>query len=33
MSSAVITAVLLVMALFVAYMRWRVLPIQPRRVA
>jgi uncharacterized membrane protein YphA (DoxX/SURF4 family) len=33
MSSAAITAVLLVMATFVAYMRWRVAPIQPRRVA
>jgi uncharacterized membrane protein YphA (DoxX/SURF4 family) len=32
-SSAAITAVLLVMATFVAYMRWRVVPIQPRRVA
>jgi hypothetical protein len=31
-SSAVITAVLLAMATFVAYMRWRVAPIQPRRV-
>jgi uncharacterized membrane protein YphA (DoxX/SURF4 family) len=30
-SSAVITAVLLVVGTFVAYMRWRVLPIQPRR--
>ena len=32
-SSAVTTAVLLAMATFVAYMRWRVAPIQPRRVA
>ncbi len=32
-SSAVITAVLLLMATFVAYMRWRVAPIPPRRVA
>ena len=32
MSSAVITAVLLAAATFVAYMRWRVAPIQPRRV-
>ena len=32
MSSAVITAVMFLMATFVAYMRWRVLPIQPRRV-
>ena len=31
-SSAVITLVLLAMATFVAYMRWRVAPIQPRRV-
>ena len=31
-SSAVITAVLLALATFVAYMRWRVAPIQPRRV-
>ena len=33
MSSAVITAVLLALATFVAYMRWRVLPIATRRVA
>jgi uncharacterized membrane protein YphA (DoxX/SURF4 family) len=33
MSSAVITAVLLAMATFVAYMRWRVLPITARRLA
>ena len=33
MSSAAITLVLLAMATFVAYMRSRVLPIQPRRVA
>jgi putative oxidoreductase len=32
-SQAVTTAVLLAMATFVAYMRWRVAPIQPRRVA
>jgi hypothetical protein len=32
-SSAVITAVLLVMASYVAYMRWRVVPIELRRVA
>jgi DoxX-like family len=32
-SSAIITAVLLAMATFVAYMRWRVAAIQPRRVA
>jgi uncharacterized membrane protein YphA (DoxX/SURF4 family) len=32
-SSAVITAVLLAIATFVAYMRWRVVPIQPRRGA
>jgi hypothetical protein len=31
--SAVTTLVLLAMATFVAYMRWRVAPIQPRRVA
>ena len=33
MSSAVITAVMLAVATYVAYMRWRVLPIQPRRLA
>ena len=33
MSSAVITAGLLAVATFVAYMRWRVLPIAVRRVA
>jgi uncharacterized membrane protein YphA (DoxX/SURF4 family) len=33
MSSAVTTAVLLVAATFVAYMRWRVAPIRPRTVA
>ena len=33
MSSAVTTAVLLAVATFVAYMRWRVLPIAARRVA
>jgi hypothetical protein len=32
-SSAVTTAVLLVLASFVAYMRWRVAPIRPRVVA
>lgn len=32
-SSAATTAVLLVIATFVAYMRWRVKPIQPRSVA
>jgi uncharacterized membrane protein YphA (DoxX/SURF4 family) len=31
-SSAITTAVLLVMATFVAYMRWRVAPIRPRAV-
>jgi uncharacterized membrane protein YphA (DoxX/SURF4 family) len=31
-SSAITTLVLLAMATFVAYMRWRVAPIQPRRV-
>jgi hypothetical protein len=31
-SSAVVTAVLLAMATFVAYMRWRVSPIQRRQV-
>jgi uncharacterized membrane protein YphA (DoxX/SURF4 family) len=30
-SSAVVTAVLLALATFVAYMRWRVAPIAPRR--
>jgi hypothetical protein len=30
MGSAVITLVLLAMAAFVAYMRWKVLPIRPR---
>jgi hypothetical protein len=29
-SSAAATVVLLVMATFVAYMRWRIAPIQPR---
>jgi putative oxidoreductase len=33
MSSAVVTIILLVMATYVAYMRWRVMPIQPRTVA
>jgi hypothetical protein len=32
-SSAITTMVLLVMATFVAYMRWRALPIQSRRAA
>jgi uncharacterized membrane protein YphA (DoxX/SURF4 family) len=32
-SSAITTFVLLTMATFVAYMRWRVLPIRPRLVA
>ena len=32
-SSAVITAVLLLMASYVAYMRWRVVPIEMRRTA
>jgi hypothetical protein len=32
-SSAVTTLVLLVMATFVAYMRWRALPIPSRRAA
>lgn len=32
-SSAGITAVLLAMASFVAYMRWRVMPIRPRATA
>jgi putative oxidoreductase len=32
-SSAATTAVLLAMATFVAYMRWRTLPIQPRIAA
>src|SRR5215218_7603644 len=32
-SSAAITFVLLAIATFVAYMRWRVAPIEPRRVA
>src|SRR6478735_10560845 len=31
-SSAATTVVLLAMATFVAYMRWRIAPIQPRRV-
>jgi uncharacterized membrane protein YphA (DoxX/SURF4 family) len=33
LSSAATTVVLLVVATFVAYMRWRVAPIRPRRVA
>ena len=32
-SSAIMTAVLLAVATFVAYQRWRVAPIRPRRVA
>ena len=32
LSSAIVTAVLLAMATFVALMRWRLLPIVPRRV-
>jgi hypothetical protein len=32
-SSAVVTIVLLVMATFVAYVRWRVAPIRPRSAA
>jgi uncharacterized membrane protein YphA (DoxX/SURF4 family) len=32
LSSALTTLLLLVMATFVAYMRWRVLPIRPRHV-
>jgi len=32
-SSAITTVVLLAMATFVAYMRWRIAPIRPRRVA
>lgn len=32
-SSAITTAVLLVLATFVGYMRWRIAPIPPRRVA
>ena len=31
-SSAITTVVLLAVATFIAYMRWRVAPIQPRRV-
>jgi hypothetical protein len=31
-SAAITTVVLLAMATYVAYMRWRVAPIQPRRV-
>ena len=33
MSSAIVTAALLLVATFVAYMRWRVLPIGPRTIA
>jgi hypothetical protein len=32
-SAAITTAVLLAIATYVAYMRWRVVPIPPRRVA
>ena len=32
-SSAIVTVVLLAMSTYVAYMRWRVAPIPPRRVA
>ena len=32
-SSAIVTAVLLLIATVVAYMRWRVMPIRPRTVA
>jgi len=32
-SSAITTAILFVMATFVAYMRWKVLPIPPRTVS
>src|ERR1700704_3532 len=32
-SSAITTFVLLIIATFVAYMRWRVAPIRPRRVS
>jgi uncharacterized membrane protein YphA (DoxX/SURF4 family) len=32
-SSAVTTAVLLALATFVGYMRWKVLPIEPKRAA
>jgi uncharacterized membrane protein YphA (DoxX/SURF4 family) len=32
-SSAITTAVLLVIATFVAYMRWKVMPIRPRTAA
>jgi len=33
LSSAITTAVLLAMATFVAYARWRVVPIRPRHIA
>ena len=33
LSAAATTAVLLVLATYVAYMRWKVMPIPPRRVA
>jgi len=33
MSSAITTAVLLVLCTFVAYMRWKVVPIAPRTLA
>jgi hypothetical protein len=32
-SSAIITAILLMMATWVAYMRWKVMPIAPRKPA
>ena len=32
-SSAITTVVLLAMATYIAYMRWRVIPIRPRRLA
>jgi hypothetical protein len=32
-SSAITTIILLVMATYLAYMRWKVAPIPPRRVA
>jgi uncharacterized membrane protein YphA (DoxX/SURF4 family) len=32
-SSAIVTAVLLAVATFIAHMRWRVVPIRPRRLA
>jgi uncharacterized membrane protein YphA (DoxX/SURF4 family) len=33
LSSAITTAILLVVATFVAYMRWKVMPISPRTLA